>query len=94
MKKIISLTFLFLLFYYICFDLLNLNYMKRPINYRFVSIASKITLWIGVAVILTSVVYAISNLTSIDNFITIWTALMAIGVCFSFISILLYKMVK
>lgn len=68
--------------------------MKRPINYRFVSIASKITLWLGVVVILTSVVYAISNLTSIDNFITIWTALMAIGVCFSSISILLYKMVK
>lgn len=68
--------------------------MKKLINYRFVSIASKITLWLGIVVILTSVVYAISNLTSIDNFITIWTALMAIGVCFSFISILLYKMVK
>lgn len=68
--------------------------MKKPINYRIASIASKITLWLGIVVILTSVVYAISNLTSIDNFITIWTALMAIGVCFSFISILLYKMVK
>lgn len=68
--------------------------MKKPFNYRIASIASKITLWLGLVVILTSVVYAISNLTSIDNFITIWTALMMIGVCFSFISILLYKMVK
>lgn len=61
--------------------------MKEAANYHITSIVTKITLWVGIFITLSSVVYAIFNLSNIDNFITIWSILMAVGVFFSFIGI-------
>lgn len=63
--------------------------MKEIVNYQITAIVSKIILWVGILIILLSVGYAIFNLSNIDNFITIWAILMAVGVCFCFIGILL-----
>nr|WP_297165449.1 hypothetical protein [uncultured Dysgonomonas sp.] len=63
-------------------------------NKRITSIASKITLWVGIVIILSSVGYAVLNLSNIDSFISTWATFMAIGVAFSFINILLNMMTK
>lgn len=68
--------------------------MKKIIYHNIVSIISKIILWIGITIILSSVGYAIINLSNIDDFIAIWAILMTIGVCFSFVSTLLKTIIK
>lgn len=68
--------------------------MKKIISSRIVLIASKAVLWLGIVIILTSVGCAIFNLSDIENFIAIWAASMAVGVCFSLISVLLHRMIK
>lgn len=68
--------------------------MKEIVNSHIAAIVSKIMLWVGIVIILSSVGYAIFNLPNIDNYITIWATLMAIGTCFSIISLLLHIMIK
>lgn len=61
--------------------------MKKE-NYHILKMISKIILWIAIIAILFSVGYAILNLSSIDNYITLWASIIGISVSFIFISII------
>lgn len=67
--------------------------MKKINNYHIASIVSKVTLWLGIVIILSSLIYMILNLADADNFIAIWKFFMIIGVSFCLIGGVLGKMV-
>jgi len=68
--------------------------MKEIINYHLASVISKIMLWIGIVIIMSSLVYMIINLMHADSFITMWIFFMIIGVGFSFISVIIDIIIK
>lgn len=68
--------------------------MKEIIHNTIAPIVSKIVLWLGVSIILSSLIYMILNLAQADNFIVLWSFCIVIGVAFVFISLLSGMMIK